>query len=63
VDGKPFVDRASLPEIVQKRLKVLDFIDGRLSQEKFVREYSPGEVDALRSRIEDARVRYKKLID
>jgi hypothetical protein len=63
VDGRPFVDRASLPAVVQKRLKTLDFIEGRLGEEKFVREYAPGEVEALRQRVEDARARYKKLTE
>jgi hypothetical protein len=63
VNGQPFVDRASLPEVVQKRLKTLDFIEGRLSEEKFVREYASGEVEALRQRVEDARARYKKLME
>jgi hypothetical protein len=63
VDGKPFVDRASLPEIVRKRLNVLDFIVGRLGEERFVREYAAGEVDALRSRVQEARAGYKKLIE
>jgi hypothetical protein len=61
VDGKSFANRAELPQIAGKRLKVLEFIEGKLRDPKFVKEYAPGEVDALSSRIADARARYKAL--
>jgi hypothetical protein len=47
--------------LAAKRLKVLEFIEGRLADARFTREYAPGEVDALRARIEEARLRYKNL--
>jgi hypothetical protein len=49
-------------KLAAKRLKVLEFIEGRLADARFTREYAPGEVDALRARIEEARLRYKNLL-
>lgn len=58
VDGESFADRKTAPEIVERRLKVLDFVLARLHDEKFTRTYGPGEVAALTERIEDARKKY-----
>ena len=59
VDGASFADRSQLPELVAKRLKVLDFIGGRLRDPSFTRAYPPGEVDALSARLEEARKIYR----
>jgi hypothetical protein len=58
VEGESFADRKQLPQIVEKRLKVLDFIGARLRDRNFTRSYAAGEVDALAERVEDARRRY-----
>jgi hypothetical protein len=59
VDGASFVDRAQLPQLVAKHLKVLDFIEKqRLTDEKFTKNWAPREVDQLRLRIQDARAKY-----
>jgi hypothetical protein len=49
------------PAIAEKRLKELDFIEKRLKDPKYVKEYSPGEVEALRDRIAQARRIYVTL--
>ena len=43
-------------------LKVLDFIQGRLTDQHFTAEYSPGEVAALRQRIAEARSMYSGIL-
>jgi hypothetical protein len=58
VDGASFADRSQLPELVAKRLTVLDFIGERLRDPRFTRAYPPGEVDALSARLEEARKIY-----
>ena len=59
VDGASFMDRSQLPQLVAKRLKVLDFIEKqRLSNPNFTKNWAPGVVDQLRLRIQDARERY-----
>jgi hypothetical protein len=59
VDGESFADRGQLPELVAKRLKVLDFIGGRLRDSRFTRDYAPREVEALSARLEEARKIYR----
>jgi len=62
VDGG-FRSSAETPNLVEKRLKVLDFIEARLWDERFTKEeaYRAGEVEALRERIGQARARYREL--
>ena len=59
VDGASFADRTQLPELVAKRLRVLDFVAGRLRDSRFTRAYPAGEVDALSARLEEARKLYR----
>lgn len=59
VDRESFVDRTQVPDLVAKRLKVLDFIAGRLRDPKFTKSYQPGEVDVLTARLEQARKAYR----
>jgi hypothetical protein len=61
VGGKSFRDESQVPELVAKRLAVLDFIEGRLRDARYTREYGPGEADALRERIAEARREYQRL--
>ncbi len=56
VAGAPVRDEAHLPQLVEKRLKTLDFIAARLRA-----GYAKGEAQALLERIEDARARYQRL--
>jgi hypothetical protein len=60
VDGS-FRNSAEAPNLAEKRLKVLDFIEARLRDERFTKEeaYRAGEVEALLERIGEARARYR----
>jgi hypothetical protein len=49
------------PSIAERRMKELDFIESRLQDPKYVAEYGPGEVEALRERIMQARRIYETL--
>ena len=62
VDGQRFWDRDRLPALVNKRLEILDYGESRLKDAKYTAAFAPGEVDALRERIEAARVRYQELL-
>ena len=53
--------RLGYAPLVAKRLAVLDFIEGRLRDPRYTREYGPGEADALRERIAEARREYQRL--
>jgi hypothetical protein len=59
VDGAGFADQTQLPELVAKRLKILDFVAARLRDSRFTRTYPPGEVAALSARLAAARKLYK----
>jgi hypothetical protein len=61
LNGESFRDKEQAPAIVAKRLQTLDFIEGRLKNPNFIREYSSGEVDTLRDRIQKARAEYDLL--
>jgi hypothetical protein len=62
VDGASFVDRATLPDLVAKRLKILDFIEReRLNNPKMTANWAPGEVEQLRLCVADARAKYLAL--
>ena len=56
--GVPVRDEAHLPALVEKRLRALDFIGGRLQQ-----GYAKVEAQALTERIEEARAKYRKLLN
>jgi hypothetical protein len=64
VEGESFRNQKELPQLVEKRLKVLDFIAGRLQDHKFVSSdsYSKGEVEALSKEVDEARTRYTQLL-
>ena len=62
VDGQKFWDRNRLPELVKKRLAILDFGQERLKDTRYTAAFAPGEVDALGQRIEAARKRYEELL-
>jgi hypothetical protein len=57
VGGAPVRDREQTPQIVERRLKALDFIAGRLRS-----GYAKDEAQALTARIEEARAKYKELL-
>ncbi len=61
VDGASFADRAQLPQLVEKRLKVLDFIEKRLRDRQYTQRhgYSVSELPLLMESIQDARAKYK----
>jgi hypothetical protein len=61
VDGEPFFDRTQLPDLVKKRLGVLEYIESRLRDPKYAATYRPGEIDALRERLASARAEYQRL--
>ncbi len=61
-DGRKFWDRDRLPELVKKRLEILDYGERRLEDPKYTAAFASGEVDALRQRIEAARQRYQALL-
>jgi hypothetical protein len=60
VDGEK-VRSADAASIAGKRMQELDFIEGRLKDPGYVKEYGPGEADALRERIALAREIYRNL--
>ena len=62
VDGKSFRAEHELPRLVEKRLKILDFIGGRLHDPEYTATYGKGEVDALAVELEDARRHYQNLL-
>ncbi len=64
VEGRSFRSQKGLPQLVAKRLKVLDFITRRLQDQKFVSSdsYSNDEILALTAEIEEARTRYNQLL-
>jgi hypothetical protein len=57
VGGMPVLNGAELQQIVEKRLRTLEFIEGRLQS-----GYAKDQAHALRERIEDARNRYRSLL-
>jgi hypothetical protein len=58
VDGAGFFDRAQLPRLVAKRLKVLDWIEKRLQDPQVVRGWTPEEVRGVTASVQDARAKY-----
>ena len=62
VDGERFRDRERLPQLVAKRLEILDYGEGRLADPKYTAVFGRGEVEALRDRIRLARQAYQALL-
>jgi hypothetical protein len=62
VGGKPVLDRERAPELVKKRVAVLDHIDKKLQEPRYLKTYAPGEADAHRERVQRARATYQALL-
>jgi hypothetical protein len=62
VNGETFWNRDELAALVSKRLAILDYGESRLKEPKYTAAFAPGEVDALRQRIQAARMRYRELL-
>ncbi len=62
VAGKTFRNQKELPQLVEKRINVLDYIVSRLADPKYISTYGKGEVEALTAEIDEARGRYKGLL-
>jgi len=64
VDGASFADRAQLPQLVEKRLKILNFIERRLRDPEYTqhRGYSASDLPLLMESIQDARARYQAIL-
>jgi hypothetical protein len=60
--GRPVLDRARAPELVKKRLAVLDHIEKRLQEPGYLSGYAPGEAEAHRERVRRARALYQGLL-
>jgi hypothetical protein len=60
VDGAGFFDREQLPQLVAKRLKVLEFIENRLRTPQFIKNmgWEPDEITEVMGHIQDARAKY-----
>jgi hypothetical protein len=64
VEGRSFRSQKETPQLVEKRLKVLDYIASRLQDQKVISSdsYSNNEIEVLTSEIEEARTRYRQLL-
>ena len=64
VDGRSFRNEKELLQLVEKRMKILDFVANRLRDEKFVSNdnYTHGEIEALNAEISEARRSYEQLL-
>jgi hypothetical protein len=60
--GRPILDRGRAPELVQKRMAVLDHIEKRLEDPKYLSTYAPGEAEAHRARVRQAREQYQAML-
>lgn len=61
-NGRPILDRGRTPELVSKRLAVLDHIEKLLQNQRYLSSYSPGEADAHRARVRSAREKYEAIL-
>jgi len=61
-EDRDLLNKKELPRLVEKRLRLIDFILVRLHDPKYVATFEQGEVDALTDEIEEARARYKRLL-
>ena len=64
VEGRSFRNQKEVAQLVEKRLKVLDFIASRLQDQKVISSdsYSNDEIEALTAEIDEARTRYRWLL-
>ena len=64
VDGASFLDRETLPQLVEKRLKALEFIEKLIQNPAYTKghRYGKDEPRELMARIADARARYLALV-
>jgi hypothetical protein len=64
VEGRSFRSQEEVPQLVEKRLKVLDFVASRLQDQKFTSNdsYTNNEIEALSAEIDEARTRYTHLL-
>lgn len=64
VDGESFRNQKELAQLVEYRLKILDFLAARLRDPKFVASdgFSQSEVEAFSKELGEARARYKQLL-
>jgi hypothetical protein len=60
--GRPVLDRARAPELVKKRLAVLDHVERLLQDSRYLSGYAPGEAEAHRERVRQAREKYAALL-
>ncbi|MGH7138638.1 MAG: CehA/McbA family metallohydrolase, partial [Pirellulales bacterium] len=58
VDGAGFFDRTQLPQLVDKRLKVLDWLERRLQNPRVVKSWTLEEASQVMAGIKDARAKY-----
>lgn len=62
VNGRSFIDRANLPQLVARQIKILDWIEAqRVSNPQFTSHWAPGVAQGLWNDIEDARATYLSL--
>jgi catechol 2,3-dioxygenase-like lactoylglutathione lyase family enzyme len=62
VNGRNFLDRANLQQLVAKEVKILDWIEkDRLGNPQYTAKWAPGLVSAVWNDVEDARARYVSL--
>jgi hypothetical protein len=59
---RPILDRARAPELVKKRLAVLDHVEKRLQEPGYLSSYAPREAEAHRERVRQARALYEGLL-
>jgi hypothetical protein len=64
VDGKSFADRSQLPQLIAEQMKVLDFIEERLHDPRYIQraKYSDIDVRLMLASIQDAREKYKEVL-
>jgi hypothetical protein len=55
VNGQSFQDKKTLADLVARRVRVLDYVSGRLADRRFTSAFAPGEVQALAARVREAR--------
>jgi hypothetical protein len=61
VNGQSFADRSQLPQLVDKRIAILDFVEKRLRNPQFIgrSRYSEAELPVLFAAIKEAREKYQ----
>jgi hypothetical protein len=62
VNGAKFWHRVQLKKLAEKRLAVLDHIETRLRDERFIAGYRPAEIAGLVERIAEARAIYRQML-